>query len=105
MAKIQQYRKKKLELDNADLEDDTLRKAKLGIERGKILMRKGNLSSAKEEFLMASELVSQQSTLGGEAALQIAICLDSTGKYEEAKSLYKKVRFLSTPSLPLPARL
>ena len=91
MAKIAQYRKKRLQLDNADLEDDTLSKAKLGIERGKVLMRKGSLPSAREEFENAAKLVSPASTLGGEAQLQIAICCDSMGRYEEAKEKYKKL--------------
>jgi len=91
MAKIQQYRRKRLELDNEGLEDDTLNKAKLGLERGKILMRKGSLAAAREEFENASKLVSPASTLGGEALLQTAICYDSMGRYEDAKEMYKKL--------------
>ncbi len=91
LAKIQQYRKKRLALENSGLEDDTLTKAKEGIQRGKILMLKGSLSEAKEEFQNALKLVSPSSSIGGEAQLQLAICVDSMGRYEEAKEKYKKL--------------
>jgi tetratricopeptide (TPR) repeat protein len=92
LAKIAQYRQKRLQSeDNANLEDDTVSKAKFSIERGKNLMRLGQLTSAREEFESVSKLVSPKSSLGGEALLQIAICLDSMGRYEEAQEKYKKL--------------
>jgi len=91
LAKIQQYKKKKLELANADLGDDTLSRAKEGIQRGKALMLKGSLTEAREEFQNAAKLVSPASSIGGEAQLQIAICCDSMGRYDEAKEKYKKL--------------
>lgn len=92
LAKIQQYRQKRMQLEeDANLEDDTLAKAKFSIERGKSLMRAGQLTSAKEEFQSAAKLVSPKSSIGGEALLQIAICLDSMGRYEEAQERYKKL--------------
>lgn len=53
--------------------------------------KKGYLSEAYEKFDEASKLVNFKTKFGGNAIYQKAICLDSIGKNNEAKVLYKKL--------------
>jgi len=54
-------------------------------------MQRGTLGGAMGDFKKVSSKVNYRSRLGGEAALQYAICLDSMGRNKEAEAEYNKL--------------
>eukprot|EP01024_Parvocaulis_polyphysoides_P010442 TRINITY_DN13560_c0_g1_i11.p3 TRINITY_DN13560_c0_g1~~TRINITY_DN13560_c0_g1_i11.p3 ORF type:complete len:157 (+),score=27.02 TRINITY_DN13560_c0_g1_i11:934-1404(+) len=55
------------------------------------LFNNGKLAQATEFFDQAVNLMAFGTSLGGQARLQYAICLDSLGRNEEALPLYRKL--------------
>lgn len=64
----------------------------------------GRISQALTRFNRASELVPLRSKIGGRAALQKAICLDSLGKNAEAYPIYKSLEGHSAPGVAKAAK-
>lgn len=86
-AALEQYKRA------AGLEVDPAAEAQAAalLTTGRELFKEGLISAALAKFSEASALVPLRSRLGGEAALQHAICLDSLGRNQEAYAIYKQL--------------
>jgi tetratricopeptide (TPR) repeat protein len=71
---------------------------------GTALLDRGRLQSALLLFEEAAALVSAKSDVGGRAALQRAITLDSLGRHDEALKLYGQLRTHRCTSIAKSAR-
>jgi tetratricopeptide (TPR) repeat protein len=83
------YRKK------AGLEDVTPQQeaaARAVVERADVLFRAGKLREAASVYEEARQMIPLRTTLGGRATLGAAVCLDSLGRGEAARDLYKRLR-------------
>jgi len=88
-ARIDQYRKRILQSEDFGAAGTSARDR---ISRGKELMRQGMLQNAASQFREASDAIPPTSTLGGDALLNLAICLDSMGRHDEARRFYEKLK-------------
>ncbi|KAI5056780.1 hypothetical protein GOP47_0028598 [Adiantum capillus-veneris] len=61
------------------------------LKQGSELFEKGYLQSAIDQFEKVMQQMPYQSELHGLAALQRAVCLDSSNRFEEARALYEKI--------------
>ncbi|MCO5551654.1 hypothetical protein L7F22_005158 [Adiantum nelumboides] len=61
------------------------------MNHGNDLFEKGYLQRATEQFEKVMQQMPYQSELHGLAALQLALCLDSSNRFKEAKTLYEKL--------------
>ncbi|KAK9787243.1 hypothetical protein WJX73_004807 [Symbiochloris irregularis] len=60
-------------------------------DNGSELMRRGRLEAASEVFREATAMAAPMSLLGGDCKMQLAICLDSMSRSEDALPLYKQM--------------
>eukprot|EP01023_Acetabularia_acetabulum_P021889 TRINITY_DN2162_c0_g1_i2.p1 TRINITY_DN2162_c0_g1~~TRINITY_DN2162_c0_g1_i2.p1 ORF type:complete len:385 (+),score=62.90 TRINITY_DN2162_c0_g1_i2:47-1201(+) len=73
------------------IDPEIQKKAQIQYDQGMELFNNGKLSQASDFFEQAVSLMAFGTSLGGQARLQYALCLDSLGRNEEALPLYKKL--------------
>lgn len=73
-------------------------------DEGKVLFDRGEIAAALEKFTQGLDLVPIQCRIGGEVALQKAICLDSLGRNKEAYAIYVKIERHNAPGVAKAAK-
>jgi len=73
-------------------------------EEGKVLFDQGEIAAALEKFTQGLDLVPIQCRIGGEVALQKAICLDSLGRNKEAYAIYVRIERHNAPGVAKAAK-
>jgi tetratricopeptide (TPR) repeat protein len=87
-----------------EIDPEVEREAENLFEAGERDFQAGRISQALSCFHRATELVPLRSKIGGRAALQKAICLDSLGKNSEAYPIYKSLEGHSAPGVAKAAK-
>jgi tetratricopeptide (TPR) repeat protein len=87
-----------------EIDPEVEKEAENLFEAGERDFQAGRISQALSCFHRATELVPLRSKIGGRAALQKAICLDSLGKNSEAYPIYKSLEGHSAPGVAKAAK-
>jgi tetratricopeptide (TPR) repeat protein len=75
-----------------DVSPEQERRARAAVERADALFRAGKLREAAGAYEDARAMIPLRTTLGGRATLGAAVCLDSLGRGEAARDLYRRLR-------------